>query len=236
MSPLHLTLTLVLAILTVRGFGGISTSAFASNPQTNPSMLPTSNPASNPGSEPETRREAESGAPVLTVMKNQRMLVVTMAGDPAKVGDKAMKTLYGIYFRNATEAEKNAPMSPRVRWASSPLGAPGAEWIGKYALPVSLEFPEPRSGSAYTEEWHYGLVAQLLHVGAYEKENGTVAALKDFIARNGFTVSGDFEEEYLQGRGTFYEGAPGTYRTLLRFPVENIQDFPKSYVPLSSLP
>lgn len=231
MSPLYLTLTLVLSILTVRGFGGASTSAFASNPQPHPAMIP----ASNPGSAPDTRQDAE-GAPVLTVMKNQRMLVVTMAGDPAKVGDKAMKTLYGIYFRNATEAEKNAPMSPRVRWASSPLGAPGAEWIGKYALPVSPEFPEPRSGGAYTEEWHYGLVAQTLHVGAYEKENGTVAALKDFIARNGFTVSGDFEEEYLQGRGTFYEGAPGTYRTLLRFPVENVQDFPKSYVPLSSLP
>jgi hypothetical protein len=216
MSPLHSTLAFVSLILTVPGFSGGS--ALLSNPET----------ASGMG------REAEAGKPVLTVLKNQRMLVVTMAGDPSKVGDKAMKILYGIFFRNATEAEKNAPLSPRVRWILSSPDAPRSEWIGKYALPVSPEFPGPRSGAAYTEEWRYGLVAQMLHAGAYEKEYGSIAALKDFIARNGFTISGDFEEEYVQGRGTFYEGAPESYRTVLRFPVDNIQDFPKSYPPLSS--
>lgn len=218
MSPFHLTLTFVLMILTVRGFA--DGTAFLANPENAPGI----------------GRKADAGKPVLTVMKNQRMLVVAMAGDPAKVGDKAMKILYGIYFRNATEAEKNAPLAPRVRWALSSFEAPKAEWVGKYALPVSPEFPDPRSGAAYTEEWHYGLVAQMLHVGAYEKEPGTIGVLKDFIARSGFTVSGDFEEEYLQGRGTFHEGGPESYRTLLRFPVENIQDFPKTYLPLSSLP
>jgi hypothetical protein len=218
MSPLYLTLTFVLMILIVRGSAGAA--ALTANPLTAP----------DPG------READAGKPVLTVMKNQRMLVVTLAGDPAEVGDKAMRILYGSYFRNATEAEKNAPLSPRVRWVLSSPDAPKAGWIGKYALPVSPEFPEPRSGAAYTEEWRYGLVAQMLHVGAYENESGTIAALNDFIARNGFTVSGDFEEEYLLGRGTFHEGAPESYRTLLRFPVDDIQDFSKTYPPLSSRP
>jgi hypothetical protein len=187
-----------------------------------------------------SERTAASGAvrsPTIAVMKNQRMLVVTLKGDPEKVGDGAMRLLYSAFFRNATEAEKNAPLSPRVRWTLSPLDARKRDWIGNYALPISAGFRlTEENGKALIQDWRYGLVAEILHEGAYAEEPASIALLKDFIARNGFTVAGDFEEEYLQGRGTFYQGAPSGYRTLLRYPVENIQDFPKSYAPLSSIP
>lgn len=190
---------------------------------------------------------ADQGAkiePAITVRKNQRMLVVTMKGDPAKVRDKAMKILYGAFFRNATEAEKNMPIIPRVRWAFSAPQARKRDWIGSYALPISIDFTEPGDGTARIEDWNYGLVAEILHIGPYEKEAASIGILKDHIAANGFTISGDFEEEYLQGRGILSESAsqgfsevsPEAYRTILRYQVDNIQDFPKSYLPLSTLP
>jgi hypothetical protein len=98
---------------------------------------------------------------------------------------------------------------------------------------ISRNPPEARP------RWKNGVTAwsrEILHAGPYAAEAASIGILKDYIARNGFTVSGDFEEEYLQGRGTFFEGRPEEYRTILRFQVENIQDFPKSYVPLSSMP
>lgn len=176
-------------------------------------------------------------SPAISVMKNQRMLVVTLKGDPDKVAEKALRILYGAFFRNATEAEKNAPISPRVRWSLSPMDARKKDWIGNYALPVSDGFRlEDGSGMARIQDWRYGMVAEILHEGPYADEAASLAVLKDFIARNGFTVAGDFEEEYLQGRGTFYDGPPSSYRTLLRYPIENIQDFPKAYAPLTSIP
>ncbi|GEM_PF-364177 len=174
--------------------------------------------------------------PAITVMKNQRVLVVTLTGDPGKVADKAMKILFGAFFRNATEAEKNAPIIPRVRWSFSPLDARKRDWIGNYALPVSDAFPDPKDGQARVEEWRYGLVAEILHRGPYENESRSIDALKDYIAANGFTIAGDFEEEYLQGRGTLYEGKPEGYLTVLRYRIENIQDFPRNSIPLTSLP
>jgi hypothetical protein len=178
----------------------------------------------------------QPGVPRLTVLKNQRMLVVTMKGDPSKTADKAVKTLYGAFFRSATEAEKNAPLEPRVRWSFASPGTPRKDWIGEYALPVSQDFPAAVEGTARVEEWRYGLTAEILHVGPYAKETASIAILKDFIARNGYAVFGDLEEAYLQGPATFYDGKPEGYRTLIRFPVGNIQDFPKTYVPLTSLP
>jgi hypothetical protein len=188
------------------------------------------------GAETPAAAAGEKPKPGITVMKNRRMLVLTLKGDPAKVGDKAMHILYGAFFKSATEAEKNAPIVPRVRWAFSPWEARKRDWIGSYGLPVSDDFRQPENGAVRVEEWRYGLVAEILHIGPYETEAASVLILKDYIAANGFTVSGDFEEEYLQGRGTLNGGSPGEYRTILRYQVDNIQDFPKASVPLTSLP
>lgn len=182
--------------------------------------------------------EAETvpGKAILTVRKNQRMLVVSVAGDPCKVGNKAFRTLLGIYFRGATEAEKNAPILPRVRWVLSTLDAQRRDWIGNYALPVSDAFPVSRSGEVRIEDWHYGMVAEVLHAGPFNAEPRTLATLMDFIAKSGFAVSGDLEEEFPQGTEPFTRRDSQAFRSLLRIPVEGIQDFPKSYIPLSSLP
>lgn len=177
-----------------------------------------------------------TGTPTVTVLKNQRMLVVMAKGDPEKAGDAAMKILYREFFLNATEAEKNAAIAPRVRWAVYAPDVRKKDWIGKYALPVSADFPNPANGEAMIEEWRYGLTAELLHVGAPATKPASIEILKGYIARNGFVISGDFEEEYVQGKATFFQGRAEDNRTILRYPIMGIQDFPKTAMPLTSAP
>lgn len=175
-----------------------------------------------PASEPDT-------SPVLLVRKNQRMLVVVQAGDPGLVGEKAMRTLYGFFFRYATEAEKNALMIPRVRWSLSHARSQERTWIGKYALPVSDAFPLPEGKAARLETWKYGLVAETLHQGPYETEAGSMAELSAYLAGNGFTITDGLEEEYLVGRGTSPPEKPECYRTLLRYRVGNVPGIPREF-------
>lgn len=188
------------------------------------------------GSGHDLDRSDPARTPKVTVHKNQRMLVVMAKGDPEKAGDAAMKILFREFFRNATEAEKNAPIAPRVRWTISAPDVRKKDWIGKYALPVSADFPETDGGGTVIEEWRYGLTAELLHIGKSAAKPASIEILKGYIARNGFAIAGDFEEEYIQGKATFFEGRPEDYRTLLRFPIMGIHDFPKISTPLTSAP
>jgi hypothetical protein len=188
------------------------------------------------GSGPGDAGQDPTRTPKVTVRKNQRMLVLMAKGDPEKVGDDAMKILYRHFFRNATEAEKNAPLAPRVRWTIAAPDVRKKDWIGKYALPVSAGFPETTGEGTVLEEWRYGLTAELLHIGAPGGKPASIEILKGYIARNGFTITGDLEEEYLQGRGTFFQGGPEHHRTLLRFSIMGIQDFTGHGMPLSSAP
>jgi len=63
------------------------------------------------------------------------------------------------------------------------------------------------------ETWRYGMVAQILHLGAYTRENPTVERLMEFIKDSGYMIIGDHEEEYLT--------APDAKvaRTLIRYQV-----------------
>jgi effector-binding domain-containing protein len=67
--------------------------------------------------------------------------------------------------------------------------------------------------------WEYGEVAEILHVGPYSAEEPTVARLKSFIAERGYEIAGAHEEEYLRGPGMLFAGDPGSYLTLIRYPV-----------------
>jgi hypothetical protein len=61
-----------------------------------------------------------------------------------------------------------------------------------------------------------GLVAQIMHMGPYEAEAPTVAALHGFIAAQGYALSGKHHEIYL---GDPRRTAPERLRTVLRQPV-----------------
>lgn len=185
--------------------------------------------------EPTLGRSPDSPAafPTVRVEKNQRMLALVVKGDPDRNGDSAVRALLRLFFRGAGEAEKNAPVRPRVRWALRSPMLPRSAWIATYALPVSETFPEPPRGPASLVTWQYGLIAEAVYSGPYANAQPAIDSLKAYAVRSGFALIGNLEEEFERGRGTLYQGHPEAYRTLLRFRIHegggsNAEDAPLS--------
>jgi len=169
--------------------------------------------------EPTLGRSPDSPAtfPTVRVEKNQRMLVVVAKGDPDRNGDSAVRALLRHFFRGAGEAEKNAPVRPRVRWVLRSPTLPRSSWIATYALPVSESFPEPPRGPASVVTWQYGLIAEASYSGPYGNSQPAIDSLKAYAGRSGFALIGGLEEEFERGRGTLYQGHPEAYQTILRY-------------------
>jgi effector-binding domain-containing protein len=96
----------------------------------------------------------------------------------------------------------------------------------QYAMPVpenTTELPEYEAEPGLTVSlttWEYGDVAEILHIGPYDKEEPTVKRLMDFINEQGYTVIGAHEEEYLKGPTMFSKGNPEEYVTIIRYRVK----------------
>jgi hypothetical protein len=63
------------------------------------------------------------------------------------------------------------------------------------------------------EEWSYGDVAEVLHVGPYAEEPPTIQRLHEFIAGQGYEIAGPHEEEYLTRPNARLP------KTIIRYPV-----------------
>jgi effector-binding domain-containing protein len=154
--------------------------------------------------------------PRLKVLPGRTMLVITRVGDPDKVAGKAFRELYKYFYNHAPkQSEKDIPV-PRARWPLAFGSQEKDQWVGDYGLPVPEGFSAPIQGDMRIEDWKYGLVAEILHVGPYSAEMATVDRLKDYIRFNGYAILGDFEEEYIVGPGLILKGNPDKYRTLIR--------------------
>jgi hypothetical protein len=85
------------------------------------------------------------------------------------------------------------------------------------------ELPEYEAEPGLTIElttWEYGEVAEILHIGPYDKEEPTIEKLHTFIEENGYKIVGLHEEEYLKGPGMFFKGNPEKYYTIIRYQVK----------------
>ena len=162
--------------------------------------------------------------PTRLEMPTQKMLVVEATGNPEVEGAKAFGALFKAYFALADVPKGPSMPAPRARWPK-PLASPMAEWLGLYAMPVPETITAlPAGGShdgltAKLVTWEYGEVAQILHIGPYDKEQPTVERLHAFIKEQGYEIAGAHEEEYLRGPGMFGKGDPEKYYTLLRYPI-----------------
>jgi len=160
--------------------------------------------------------------PQITQKPNQKMLVVETKGDPNIVGAKAFALLFKVYFKTVKGGKMQIP---RARWPQD-LGTSLDEWVGLYALPVpetteKLPDIKPEKGlKLYLAEWEYGTVAEILHIGPYNKETPTIDRLKKFIHNNGYYIVGLHEEEYLKGPGMFGPGDSKKYQTIIRYQVK----------------
>ncbi len=154
--------------------------------------------------------------PRIALMPSQKMLVVESKGDPNVVAQEAFSRLFGTFFQLP-----GARMSPpRARWLN--LGSdPRSEWIGLYGLPLPDTVTDLPAGveGVRIEEWEYGEVAEILHIGPYSEETPTIEKLHAYILERGYVIAGPHEEEYLKapGMGSI---SPEEYQTIIRYPVK----------------
>jgi hypothetical protein len=153
--------------------------------------------------------------PRLATMARQKMLVVEAKGDPNVVA----KDAFGLLFKTFFSLKGVRMTAPRARWANIATD-PKDQWVGLFGLPLPdsvTGLPEGTQG-ARIEEWDYGEVAEILHIGPYSEETPTIERLHAFIHENGYEIAGPHEEEYLKGPGM--AASPADYWTIIRYPVK----------------
>jgi hypothetical protein len=138
-------------------------------------------------------------------MPPQKMAVVYGKGAPDKVFPELMPALYGsVYTLKFDLKKKGQPTFKvsglRARYPDAHL-VPKDEWTHIIGLPIpsdttSLLQKVPNT-EVKIEQWEYGTVAQILHLGPYDQEYTTVECLHQFIEENGYEIAGLHEEEYL---------------------------------------
>lgn len=166
----------------------------------------------------------ELQTPRITRMPSATMLVVEATGDPTTVGAQAFGLLFQLYYGSPVTPKGPGQPAPRARWPGD-FDTPRDEWLGIYAIPVPGEMstlPDHTAPPGFTAKlstWNYGDVAEVLHVGPYDREEPTIQRLREFIAAAGYVIDGPHEEEYIRGPTMAGPGDPERYLTILRYEV-----------------
>jgi hypothetical protein len=143
--------------------------------------------------------------PKILEMLPQKMAVVRGKGTPEKVFSELMPALYGsVYSLKFDLKKKGVPAFKvsglRARYPDAHL-VPREEWVHIIGLPIpedTTSLPQKVAGvEVKIETWHYGTVAQILHLGSYDQEGPNIERLHKFIEENDYQIAGDHEEEYL---------------------------------------
>jgi hypothetical protein len=159
--------------------------------------------------------------PQILKMPPQKMAVVYTKGDPNKVATEAISALYGSVYKLKFDLKKKGVefkvSGLRARWPDAHL-VPKNEWLGIWGLPIPEQItsiPQKTLGTEVKiEQWDYGTVAQILHIGPYSEEQPTVERLHKFIEENGYEIAGVHEEEYLTSPRAKVQ------KTIIRYPVK----------------
>jgi hypothetical protein len=161
--------------------------------------------------------------PRIINLERQKVLYIETFGDPND-NNGAIGALYQTYFKLKFKGKKM--IAPKARWPK-PLDTPKNEWIGIWALNVPEEINSVPmiKNSKYQVKigyWEYGQVAEILHLGPYDKEVPAVDKLKKFVTEKGYMVMPEtHEEEYIKGPGMFGKGNPEKYITIIRYTLKN---------------
>ncbi len=159
--------------------------------------------------------------PQILEMPPQKMAVVHAKGAPDKVFPEFMPALYGAVYTLKFDLKKQGRPTFKVsglrgRYPDAHL-VPKEDWTMILGLPIPEDTTAlPRKVPDVTvsiETWEYGTVGQILHLGAYDQEDGSIARLQGFIADSGYEIAGDHEEEYLTTPGA------KVVKTLIRYGV-----------------
>ena len=167
------------------------------------------------------QKPAARKEPQILEMPSQKMAVVYMKGDPNKVMPEFMPALYGSVYTLKFELKKKGiefkVSGLRGRWPDAHL-VPKDEWTGICGLPIPEEttsIPQKVPATEVKmEQWDYGTVAQILHIGPYSEEQPAIERLHKFIEDNGYEIAGVHEEEYLTSPQAKVQ------KTIIRYPIK----------------
>ena len=158
-------------------------------------------------------------APRIIDMPAARMAVLEGRGMPAKVISELVPVLYKAAYALESELKKQGsvyhPGALRARYPE--ISQDPSDWRVILGTPVpreieSLDEVAPET-SLRLEDWQYGKVAEILHLGDYDAVEPTMSTLEKFVTESGYEISGPYEEEYLSGPE---EEVP---KTIIRFEV-----------------
>ena len=170
-----------------------------------------------------TPRKSSKTEPQILEMPPQKMAVVYGKGAPDKVFSELMPALYGsVYTLKFDLKKKGLPTFKvsglRARYPDAHL-VPKEEWTHIIGLPIpqdTTSLPQKVPGiEVKIETWEYGMVAQILHLGAYDQEEPTINRLHRFIEDGGYDITGMHEEEYLT------KPDAKVVKTIIRYEVRN---------------
>lgn len=182
--------------------------------------------------------------PCLVDVPDMRFLMIDGHGDPNTAAEftAAIEALYAVSY-TAKFAVKRAPggidftVMPLegLWWADDMSSFPALE-KSTWSWTAMIMQPEPVTSEVVAaareaaaarkslpalellrfETFHEGMCAHVMHHGPYADEAPTIARLHDFIAQQGYVLSGKHHEIYL---GDPRRSAPERLRTVVRQPV-----------------
>ena len=161
--------------------------------------------------------------PSISNKADRNMIVYEIKGSPEETGGEAFTALFSAFY-SLKRKHNLKSAAPLARWSGIP-GQSEEEWVGEFALPVNASvknIPEKIKAiypKLQLKVWKYGETAEILHVGSYDSEDGTIKRLHEFIKDSGYIIIGKHEEEYIKGPGMFFKGNPKKYQTIIRYPV-----------------
>ena len=167
-------------------------------------------------------RKSSKLEPQILEMPTQKMATVHAKGAPDRVFPEFMPALYGsVYTLKFDLKKKGLPTFKvtglRARYPDAHL-VPKDEWTIIVGLPIpedttSLPQKVPTI-EVKVEQWQYGTVAQILHLGPYDQECATAERLHRFITDSGYEIAGIHEEEYLTSPDARVP------KTIIRYPIK----------------
>lgn len=150
----------------------------------------------------------KEGIPEISEMPAQKVISVEVQGDPNQATDQLMTPLYSTAYA-VRKIYKQQGMLFKVeklrgRWPHINMNKAKSDWRGTYALPVpngvdvlpTIEASKNINGIKITlEQWDYGKVAYVLHVGSYTTESSTIHILMRYLASCGMEIIPNSHEE-----------------------------------------
>jgi hypothetical protein len=167
-------------------------------------------------------RESSGMEPQILEMPSQKIAVVRGKGRPEEVFSELMPALYSSVYTLKFDLKKRGLPTFKVsrlraRYPDAHL-VPMEEWTHIIGLPIpeDTEFLSQKvlGTEVRIENWEYGTIAQILHLGSYDQEGSTIECLKKFIEDTGYQINGVHEEEYLTRPDA------KVVKTLIRYPVK----------------